>query len=229
MNHGYIYILSNKSLRFNLFKIGCTERFPEARRKELSNSSSIPLAFVTEYSVKVKSFKIAEKRVHLLLSDNRFNSQKEFFEVDLEKAKEIINSISIYMDNYEYYSETISNHPDLISAAYTEKFSLRRGYAFTLALRALTIKNTLFDKFASSHKGIVDGFADSGMISDLMGMPKPSATRLMRIFTQSHVELGLIMKSGQRIGVFNKLVYHRGQMAWSYTDEYLKLFYNQKI
>ena len=76
MSTGYIYIMSNPALRDTCLKIGCTGISPEARRKELSKSTAIPTRFVVEHSVQVKDFKIAEKRVHLLLSNYRLVKQE---------------------------------------------------------------------------------------------------------------------------------------------------------
>ncbi len=69
MTEGYIYVLSNKSLNRNLYKIGLTTKHPISRAKQLSQSTSIPSSFDVYYFKKTNNIQIAEKRIHLLLND----------------------------------------------------------------------------------------------------------------------------------------------------------------
>ncbi len=85
--NGYLYILSNASMP-GLYKIGCTSRSPEERRRELSKATGIPIDFEIEYEIYSTNMEAVEKEVHLKLASYRIG--KEFFKVQLQVAVEIL-------------------------------------------------------------------------------------------------------------------------------------------
>lgn len=95
MKKGFIYILSNNSLKENLLKIGKTGKETSDRTKQLSSSTSIPENFEIEDEFEFSNINWAEKKIHLLLSKYRPNKRKEFFNCEISVAKQIIIEIQI--------------------------------------------------------------------------------------------------------------------------------------
>lgn len=90
---GYLYCLSNPSLKDGLYKIGMTDRTPEYRAKELSRAAGVAAPFKVEFAKKVKNPRKKERHIHSLLEqyENRYSSSREFFEVELNVVKTIFD------------------------------------------------------------------------------------------------------------------------------------------
>lgn len=78
MAFGFVYLLANRAMPC-YYKIGCTERSPHARAKELAASSGVPHAFDVLLFIEVDDFQAVERRMHIELSDFRANGGREFF------------------------------------------------------------------------------------------------------------------------------------------------------
>lgn len=89
---GWVYCLSNQSYK-GVYKIGFTTRTPIERAQELSRETSIIYPFVVEVSKKVKNCRIKENQLHKLLNEHRVRPNKEFFDVSLEKIKNLFDLI----------------------------------------------------------------------------------------------------------------------------------------
>lgn len=89
MESGYVYILSNPSMP-GLIKIGHTKRSPEERARELSRNTSIPLHFIVEFEIFSVDRIMLESIVHRTLEPYRINKKREFFEIALDEAIEIV-------------------------------------------------------------------------------------------------------------------------------------------
>lgn len=94
MSSGYIYILTNASFAGNVLKIGKTTRSVERRAKELSDKTGMPKAFSIAYSVKVPDCDKAEQTIHSELDRYRTNAKREFFELTLEQAIEVVWAVA---------------------------------------------------------------------------------------------------------------------------------------
>lgn len=92
MNEGYVYILTNTSLK-GLLKIGSTTYGAEKRAKQLSRTTSLPTPFDVAYEVYVSNYEDFEDIVHSELNDYRINPKREFFNVTLDKAIEVIEAL----------------------------------------------------------------------------------------------------------------------------------------
>ncbi|MCF9167100.1 GIY-YIG nuclease family protein [Vibrio parahaemolyticus] len=87
---GYIYILSNKAMP-GLLKIGTTTDI-EGRLSSLFNTS-VPYPFdLLFYSQVMESYR-AETEIFNRLNVYRCNDSREFFEIDLGKAKAVVSSV----------------------------------------------------------------------------------------------------------------------------------------
>ena len=95
MKKGFIYILSNSSLKENLFKIGKTSKSTSQRTKQLSSSTSIPESFEILHEFEFNDLNWAEREVHKELDKYRYNRKKEFFNCDIDIAKSAILKIQL--------------------------------------------------------------------------------------------------------------------------------------
>jgi hypothetical protein len=78
MNYGFVYLLGNEAMPCH-FKIGCTERAPHARARELSNASGVPRPFRVLLYIEVADFQRVERRFHSEMADYRASNSREFF------------------------------------------------------------------------------------------------------------------------------------------------------
>ena len=98
---GFVYVLNNPSLE-GMVKIGATTKSPSKRCWELSSSTSIPTPFNIVYSQpSMNPFKV-ESIVHTILDEYRVNQNREFFNVDADKAADLIEDIENKL-NIDYY------------------------------------------------------------------------------------------------------------------------------
>ena len=87
VEEGFVYLLSN-DLMPGVYKIGFTARNPDKRARELSEQYGLPISFKVVDYWRTKDPYIVEQRIHEELAS--FKKAGEFFEIDLECAKEII-------------------------------------------------------------------------------------------------------------------------------------------
>jgi hypothetical protein len=82
-NPGYVYILSNESLKD--LKIGYTQNSPYDRSFDLF-TTGVPTPFFVEKFWFVEDAMLCEELIHTRLTRFRTNESREFFRVDLDKA-----------------------------------------------------------------------------------------------------------------------------------------------
>ena len=88
----WVYILSNPT-QPNLYKIGYTKNTPDERAKQISNATGVALPYKVEWAYQCFNGEMVEREVHHKLKAQRINNSKEFFQISLEEAKEVINLI----------------------------------------------------------------------------------------------------------------------------------------
>lgn len=88
----WVYILSNPTSP-GLLKIGYTKQTPEERAKQISSATGVALPYKVEWAYKCFNGETVEREVHHKLKAQRVNNNKEFFQVSLDEAKEVINLI----------------------------------------------------------------------------------------------------------------------------------------
>ena len=88
----WVYILSNPT-QPGLLKIGYTKNPPEKRAKQISSATGVALPYKVEWAYQCFNGEMVEREVHHKLKAQRINNSKEFFQISLEEAKEIINLI----------------------------------------------------------------------------------------------------------------------------------------
>ena len=77
----------------SLLKIGYTKQTPEERAKQISTATGVALPYKVEWAYKCFNGERIEREVHHKLKPKRANNCKEFFWINLEEAKEVINLI----------------------------------------------------------------------------------------------------------------------------------------
>lgn len=91
-NVGKIYIMRNANLDKNVYKIGLTTKTTDERARQLSKTS-IPGKFSVMREWNVKDCVLAEKIIHKLLEKYRIDQKREFFQIDMRLANEIIDLV----------------------------------------------------------------------------------------------------------------------------------------
>lgn len=108
VNMGYVYILTNKSLRYGLFgqkliKIGKTNREPDERAQELS-STGVPTPFEVAYALPSDQYNELERKMHRRLDTYRSNKNREFFRYPVKKAIKLLKQLSGELSRAEQQS-----------------------------------------------------------------------------------------------------------------------------
>ena len=107
----FIYILYNSDERLSgIIKVGKTTKHPEVRAYQITSQTGTFGQFHVEWFMQVPDCNIAEKIAHNKLNDFRSNSRKEFFEIDIDKAINILEtSLNQYFET-ELPTYRSSNH-----------------------------------------------------------------------------------------------------------------------
>ena len=88
----WVYILENDS-QPGLLKIGYTKLTPDARAKQISNATGVPLPYKVAWAFRCFNGELLEGEVHHALRKYRVNNQREFFQIGLDEARETIELI----------------------------------------------------------------------------------------------------------------------------------------
>lgn len=109
---GFVYILTNPSFREDWVKIGKSARPVDVRSKELDNTA-VPLPFEIYATIRTIKYNEVEKLVHELidsLTDFRICRNREFFNVNPQRALEIFKKIALTIDD-AVITEYTENRP----------------------------------------------------------------------------------------------------------------------
>lgn len=137
---GYIYLLINPSM-VGVVKIGKTTRDPETRAKELSSATGVPTPFTLVYKEYFSDCSIAESAIHDLLEDKgyRLSSNREFFNIPIPDAINLIQEVKQILPNNDYSSYKNVNDQDsnndtyqLVEDLIEEGENYLHGYGDTL-------------------------------------------------------------------------------------------------
>lgn len=94
LNLGFIYILRNEAQPEGLLKIGRSNRDPSERADEISSGSGVLGRFEVLYFEWVPDSARAERLAHDRLKEYRVQRNREFFDVPLGRATEILHAIA---------------------------------------------------------------------------------------------------------------------------------------
>jgi|TARA_R100000084_G_C4633931_1_gene139949 hypothetical protein len=84
----WVYILS--SFNNDYYKIGYTKNEPELRAKQISASTGVAHPYKVEFAFQCFNGEALEHEVHRKLKHYRVNSNREFFDVTLHEAIDVI-------------------------------------------------------------------------------------------------------------------------------------------
>ena len=126
MEYGIVYLLTNPVMP-GLVKIGMTTREDmDARMKELY-STGVPVPFECQFACKVKKSDCAkiEKALHTAFNPQRVNANREFFRIQVEQAKAILELFH-HEDVTKDVTDEIDNDLTDDDKVATEKAKTRR-------------------------------------------------------------------------------------------------------
>ena len=86
---GIVYILQNPAFLETIIKIGSTKNL-KSRIDQLSHNTAVPARFTCYYARRVSDARYVEKQLQSGLSSRRFRPDREFFEVDPQEAKSLL-------------------------------------------------------------------------------------------------------------------------------------------
>ena len=86
----WLYVLTNPTMP-GYVKIGFTDATPEKRAEQLSKPTSVPLPFDVAWAFHCYNAEQLEKEVHRHLDGQRVAGNREFFDISVNEAKDIIN------------------------------------------------------------------------------------------------------------------------------------------
>ena len=92
----WVYVLSNP-VQPGIYKIGYTKLTPDERAKQISNATGVALPYEVAWAFACFNAEQLEGAVHHALNEYRVNSQREFFQIDLDMA---ISSIKLIGKDY---------------------------------------------------------------------------------------------------------------------------------
>lgn len=89
VKQGVVYILQNPAFQENIIKIGSTSDLKN-RMKDLYRATGVPARFTCYYARKVDNKADVERKLHSGLRSKRINPDREFFEIDPQEAKSLL-------------------------------------------------------------------------------------------------------------------------------------------
>ena len=91
---GIVYLLTNPVMP-GLTKIGKTNINGLESRLQTLYNTSIPIPFQCFYACEVEDPDIVERKLHDAFGDHRINKKREFFEIDAERVKSVLELLAI--------------------------------------------------------------------------------------------------------------------------------------
>lgn len=168
-NKGFVYILTNRSIP-GLVKIGSTNKSPQVRAQELS-TTGVPSPFVVYASFEIEgNLSRAENSIHEHLEKFRHSSNREFFKIDPERAKNILSKFfnkkttdEEHFENWKSQKEKdlcdaidsvnkIYNQALRFFEFYCEKIQFFNSNAEILNLNRPNLLSQFFGNFSKSNK-----------------------------------------------------------------------------
>ena len=91
---GIVYLLTNPVMP-GLTKIGKTNINGLESRLQTLYNTSVPIPFHCFYACEVEDPDLVEKKLHNAFGDHRVNKKREFFEIDAERVKSVLELLAI--------------------------------------------------------------------------------------------------------------------------------------
>ena len=107
MSEGFVYILKNEAMP-GYIKLGFTTQDDVESRMRQLYTTGLPLPFECVYSARVPDCRRVEKTLHFVFDDDRTSQSREFFRIDPDRAKAIIELVALEV-------KTLSDQQQLIT------------------------------------------------------------------------------------------------------------------
>ena len=88
----WVYILSNPAVP-SMLKIGYTKHLPEVRAQQISNATGVALPYKVEWAFHCYNGENLEGEVHRYLESYRVSTNREFFQIPLDEAKNAVETL----------------------------------------------------------------------------------------------------------------------------------------
>lgn len=107
MSEGFVYILKNEAMP-GYIKLGFTQQNDVESRMRQLHTTGVPLPFECVYFARVPDCRRVERALHFVFADDRTAASREFFRIDPDRAKAIVELVAIEV-------ETLSDQQQLIT------------------------------------------------------------------------------------------------------------------
>lgn len=94
MSGGFVYILTNEAMP-GFVKIGFTQKNDVADRVRELDNTAVPMPFEIHYAAEVPNCRKIERTLHFVFGENRARKNREFFRINPDLAKAIIELVAI--------------------------------------------------------------------------------------------------------------------------------------
>lgn len=94
MSEGFVYILTNEAMP-GFVKIGLTQQDDVADRVRQLDTTSVPMPFEVHFAARVPDCRKLERTLHFVFGENRTRKNREFFKINPDLAKAIIELVAI--------------------------------------------------------------------------------------------------------------------------------------
>lgn len=94
MSEGFVYILTNEAMP-GFVKIGLTQQNDVADRVRQLDTTSVPMPFEIHFAARVPDCKKLERTLHFVFGEDRPRKNREFFQINPDLAKAIIELVAI--------------------------------------------------------------------------------------------------------------------------------------
>lgn len=118
-----VYVLTNPSMP-GLIKIGRTDRDVEDRLDQLY-TTGVPVPFECYYACRVEASKGWEGRLHRAFENSRVNPKREFFELEPDQAKIILEALALE-DVTPAIAKRLASQSDEVDKASSKRLERRR-------------------------------------------------------------------------------------------------------
>ncbi|MDP3401041.1 MAG: GIY-YIG nuclease family protein [Brevundimonas sp.] len=107
MSEGFVYILKNEAMP-GYIKLGFTQQNDvEARMRQL-HTTGVPLPFECTYFARVPDCRRVERALHFVFADDRAAASREFFRIDPDRAKAIVELVAIEVETLSDQQQQIT-------------------------------------------------------------------------------------------------------------------------
>lgn len=107
MSEGFVYILKNEAMP-GYIKLGFTQQNDvEARMRQL-HTTGVPLPFECVYFARVPDCRRVERALHFVFADDRTATSREFFRIDPDRAKAIVELVAIEVETLSDQQQQIT-------------------------------------------------------------------------------------------------------------------------